>query len=169
MPNNALNFRVNILKVRLNDLVGVPEKVQGEALVKAMDNARRVAVRKAKSLVPVDTGRLRKSIHSKLNKTENPFRTSVRLIADAQNERTGDYYGNYIEEGRGPVTARNAPALHFFNRKYGEWMTRVSVRSARKFPFLKPAMDHVFAQEVERGYDKFVERYFENELKRRGF
>ena len=120
MPSSVLKFKVS---APIDRLVGVSEEVLNEAYINALNTARRVTVRKAKQIVPVDTGKLKRSIHSKLLKSEKPFKSRALFIADAQNERTGDYYGKYIEEGRGPVTAKNAPALHFFNRRAGQWMT----------------------------------------------
>ena len=166
MASSALKFKITA--PRIDRLVGVAEEVLNDVHIDALKRANKAVTPKAKSIVPVDTGKLKRSIHSKLIKSSKPFKSRSVFTADARNERTGDYYGNYIEFGRGPVTAKKAPALHFYNRRAGQWMTRGSVGRARKFPFLGPAIEYAFGTPFERAWSNWDERYVDRALRKRG-
>ena len=166
MPSRPLKF--NLSPIPFDKLVGVPEEVLDNVYVDALKRANKAVTPKAKSIVPVDTGKLKQSIRSKLIKSNKPFKSKSIFTADARNERTGDYYGKYVEEGRGPVTAKNAPALHFYYRRAGKMITAQSVRKSRKFPFLSPAIEYAFGTPFNRAWSNWDERYVDRAYRKRG-
>ena len=69
----------------------------GVAIEGALKAAADEAVQDAKRLVPVDTGRLRRSIHATpVTERKGIYETDV--VADAENEQ-GKPYGAYVELG----------------------------------------------------------------------
>lgn len=77
------------------------ERAKQAAIEALLENADMV-VEEAKSRCPVKTGKLRESIHPE-RKGEN----KVRIVADAQNEKNGYYYGRLIE-----YSPNGQPFLH---------------------------------------------------------
>lgn len=67
------------------------EKIEKAAMEALQENAEMV-VAEAKSRCPVKTGKLQESIHA-----EPKGKNKIRIVADAQNDRDGYYYGGWQE------------------------------------------------------------------------
>lgn len=63
-----------------------------QAARQALEENAEMVVAEAKERCPVKTGKLQESIHA-VHKGKN----KIRIVADAQNERDGYYYGNFLE------------------------------------------------------------------------
>ena len=78
-------------------------------------------VKRAKELVPVDTGKLKKSIHAEVSQGR------VEIIADAKIEgEKSKSYAYFVEtgEGRGPAQPFLRPALHGLQDEINEILNR---------------------------------------------
>lgn len=76
-------------------------------------------------------------------------------IGNDQIVDTDKAYAQYIEYGRGPVTAINAKALRFFIN--GEVIFRKSVGPAKAQPFVQPAI-RAATQQFSKIFDENIKR-----------
>lgn len=111
------------------------DKKHIENMLKALDefgvDAERVllneadkTVKKMKSQVPVDTGRLRRNIHAQTLTTGG-----VEIISEARDPETGEYYDVIIEEFGG----RHQKGKGFFRRGIRNFRTRLSRTLSKMF------------------------------------
>lgn len=63
-----------------------------QAAIEGLLKGGEIVSAEAKRICPVDTGRLKESIH-----TEQKGANKVRVVADAKNPKDGYYYGGLIE------------------------------------------------------------------------
>jgi TRAP-type mannitol/chloroaromatic compound transport system substrate-binding protein len=113
------------------------------AIDDAVETSAFAVRRKARRLVSVQSGRLKRSIQ-------------VRRLRDAHYMVGSDLdYAEWVEKGRGPVVAKNADALKFTID--GQTVFRQRVGPAAPRPFMRPALqlesedlpDHI-KDEIER-------------------
>lgn len=116
-----------------SDLVGKVFQETGHRHMRAYTRRLEDA---AKREVPVDTGRLRESIHAQRVRTVGRFHLESRVTASAP-------YARFVHEGTRPhiIRARNAKALHFYWPKVGRevFFKSVSHPGTRANPFLRRA------------------------------
>lgn len=52
------------------------------------------------------------------------------------NDKSGFVYGHAVDKGRGPVTAKNAPLLRYYDTKLGRWINTKSVKGMSGINFI---------------------------------
>lgn len=131
----------------------LPERVAVGAASKAVKAAGEVIANVAKSLVPVDTGNLKRTIGVKvLNKKRGPYqvaaiigpRVGLKSLKPKKNKsknhrKSGDgFYGYFVEYGTGGQLSheRKKPISSSKRKKYAE-----SHGGMRPRPFMRPAFD----------------------------
>ena len=115
------------------------------SMEKTLDSVRRIAVREARRLVPKKTGKLAKSIKSKLRKRGVASR--VVFTADAKTKGKGRWgateYARFVEEGTRPhlIEAWNSYYLRFTD-KSGKvrYAQKVHHPGTKPQPFLEPGV-----------------------------
>ena len=85
----------------------------------------------------VVTGNLRRSIGSEISGGGNEYQA---VIIPKAKSADGVYYGKYVEYGRPPIVAKNAPYLTFQTAD-GSWHRVAQVAATPAKPFLAPAVE----------------------------
>lgn len=63
--------------------------------------------------------------------------------SDLTNPKNGHVYGNYVNDGRGVVTAKNAPRLKYYDTKLGRWIQTKSVKPMSGIHFIEATKKHL--------------------------
>jgi hypothetical protein len=127
------------------------QAVVSEELRRAVDRCTALGERDSKTLVPVVTGHLRRSITT----SRAAFAGGVARGSWGTNVP----YAKHVEFGRGPVVARPGGVLRF--TVGGRVLYRQKVRAARPRPFLFLAARRLrgrFRQEFEVAADRIAQR-----------
>lgn len=118
--------------------IGVFETELQKTMQAGVDALAEQGAETARRLVPVKTGELKAS--TSVMNTEfvarQPGEVSAAFKARA-------LYASYVDQGRGPVTAKRAGMLRF--QIGGRWISKKSVRAAAARPFMTPAEEAVTA------------------------
>jgi hypothetical protein len=123
------------IDVDAGSLVRMAQRYRGagpivvDELDKAMTRSVLAVERSSKQLAPVKTGTLRRSLTHEVRAGAGGI---VGVVG------TNLPYARIVEEGRGPVVARNARVLRFVVN--GQVIYRRSVGPAKGKPYLKPAL-----------------------------
>ena len=105
------------------------ERIIDEEMLRGMQRVALQVEASAKSLAPVQTGNLRRSITK--NVTAHGQTITARIGTNVP-------YARYVEEGRGPIEAGPGKVLRF--EIGGQVFYRKRVGPARARPYMKPAL-----------------------------
>lgn len=84
------------------------------------------------------TGKLASSINIE------PRGESARSVGSSLKSKSGFTYGLAVDEGRGPVTAKNPSGrLHYYDPKLGRWVHPKSVGPASGIGFIKATKNYI--------------------------
>ena len=166
-----LNFRFTLRQTAVStSSQKFEKKILGPTTEAAVDQARRTAVREARRLAPFKTGRLRKSIGSKLKK--DGVNSSALIFANARSKRTGGrnpnpYYAEYVEKGTRPhvISAYTANVLAYESGGKKRFGHTVNHPGTRARPFLIPGGEFATVRAPElfgKQYERIASRAARN-------
>lgn len=74
-----------------------------------------------------------------------PRGESARSVGSSLRSKTSDHvYGNYVDKGRGPVTAHNPSGrLHYYDPKLGKWVHPKSVGPMSGIGFIEATKNYI--------------------------
>jgi HK97 gp10 family phage protein len=144
--NNLADF-FNDLKSAINDTA--KDSLEG--------TAKRIC-RDMKETVAVDTGKLKRSIKQKTERT-NESTVTAYIYANAKNKQNGAQYAEFVEYGTGKYnvkgTGRTTPWRYKDSK--GNWHT---TEGQMPQPFIEPAVEMNIPDEMEVQIKKNISKYF---------
>jgi HK97 gp10 family phage protein len=120
-------------------LAEFPEKLQRKALANSLRPAGRVIRDLARHLVPVKSGRLRRSIRVTIVRRQG--KVIARVIAGRQMKKDDPFYAWMVEGGTDPHRIRAKTRGGMLRLHGGRFVSEVEHPGARAVPFLGPALE----------------------------
>lgn len=123
-----------------------------------LENTAKKICRDMKETVAVDTGKLKRSIKQKTERT-NESTVTAYIYANAKNKQNGAQYAEFVEYGTGKYnvkgTGRQTPWRYKDSK--GNWHT---TEGQMPQPFIEPAVDARIPSEIEAQVKKNISKYF---------
>lgn len=132
------DYQIEGLREVALNLDQFPEKLQRKALGAALRAGGRVVRDIARNKVPVQSGRLRRSIRVVMARSNRGFMT-VRVIAGRAKKKDDPYWAIFVERGTKPhvIRPKNAKSLSIGSF----WRDEVHHPGAKANAFLGPALE----------------------------
>lgn len=127
----------------LDELVGRANQVDNVTRISVNEGFRalsRLVLPTLKANTPVRSGKLQRETTSEILTGAETDQTELEFRQASRSE-DGVFYGYIVREGRGPVVAKNAKALHFFIG--GQEFFRKSVGPAAPNPYHKRTLEQL--------------------------
>lgn len=145
---------MNNLESFLGDLKTV---INGTAEV-SLENTAKQICKDMKSTVPVDTGKLKRSIHQKTERT-NESTVTAYIYADAKNKQNGAQYAKFVEYGTGlyNINENGRQTPWRYKDSKGNWHT-----TSGQMPqaFINPSVRANLPETLEKQIRKNISKYF---------
>jgi HK97 gp10 family phage protein len=145
---------MNSLESFLGDLKTV---INGTAEV-SLENTAKQICKDMKSTVPVDTGKLKRSIHQKTERT-NESTVTAYIYADAKNKQNGAQYAKFVEYGTGlyNINGNGRQTPWRYKDSKGNWHT-----TSGQMPqaFINPSVRANLPETLEKQIRKNISKYF---------
>jgi HK97 gp10 family phage protein len=145
---------MNSLESFLGDLKTV---INGTAEV-SLENTAKQICKDMKSTVPVDTGKLKRSIHQKTERT-NESTVTAYIYADAKNKQNGAQYAKFVEYGTGlyNINGNGRQTPWRYKDSKGNWHT-----TSGQMPqaFINPSVRANLPETLEKQISKNISKYF---------
>ncbi len=133
----AKDFIIEGMREVALNLERFPAKLQKKALGAALRKGGRVIRDLARGSVPVQTGRLRRSIRVSIKRRGTWV--TARVTAGRNRKKGDPFYAIMVEKGTAPheIAPKGAKALGFA----GQFVERIEHLGARAQPYLGPALE----------------------------
>jgi HK97 gp10 family phage protein len=124
----------------------------------SLENTAKQICKDMKSTVPVDTGKLKRSIHQKTERT-NESTVTAYIYADAKNKQNGAQYAKFVEYGTGlyNINGNGRQTPWRYKDSKGNWHT-----TSGQMPqaFINPSVRANLPETLEKQIRKNISKYF---------
>lgn len=134
-----------------------------EATEVSLNNTAKKICQDMRKNVAVDTGKLKRSISQKTERT-NKTTVTAYIYANAKNKENGAQYAKFVEDGTGRynVNGDGRKTPWRYKDSKGNWHTTEG-KTAK--PFIKPAVDYIMPEYFEKQIKRNISKYFKNKSK----